>query len=259
MAIIQNTGRATNDLSFARILYENKISSADTDDASAVLIPNTWERYTSASGTVTEDFFFASASKINAIGVAAHNLSSAGASIQFDLSTTNPYASSAFDVAVTPTTNAPLLFLFDDVDDILSMRMTISGGSNREVGVVYAGEAMIMQRALYGGHSPINLSSITDYRNAISSTGNFLGRKVRRKGQQSSFSWNNLTEDWYRETFQPFVTSAKTKPFFIKWRPDYQSDEVAFGYTTGDISPSNQGGSTTRMLSVNMNMRAHDE
>jgi hypothetical protein len=99
---------------------------------------------------------------------------------------------------------------------------------------------------------------MTEYRNSASDTGNFLGRKIRRKGQQTSFSWQNLTDDWMRSTFKPFINHAKTKPFFIQWRPDYFTDEVGFGFSTGDIIPTNQGG-TTRMMSVGLEMRAHDE
>jgi hypothetical protein len=63
---------------------------------------------------------------------------------------------------------------------------------------------------------------------------------------------------WYREHFQPFVNSAKSTPFFINWRPDFYASAAAFGYIVGDVAPTNQAG-TTRMLSVNMTMRAHDE
>jgi len=252
------TGRATNDLSFARIGYENKITSALSAVYDAVLIPNTWERWESASGTVTASFNIAPASKVNYIAIAAHNLFTAGVT-EVRVECVDSGLSSFVTVgSIRPTSNSPIFFEFDDFDGCARITVTLVGGTNREIGVIYAGEVLIMQQALYGGHTPINLASVTDYRNAMSDTGQFLGRTIRRRGLSSSFAWQNLTEQWYRDTFKPFVDSAKEKPFFIQWRPDYQTNEVAFGYTTGDIAPNNQAG-VTRLVSVNMSMRAHDE
>lgn len=257
MAILRQTGRTSNDASFARIGYYNKLMSASSTDAEAVLIPNTWERWYDETGTMQATFQPGSSVNMNYVAIGAHNLGSSGATIVIE---TAPTVAGTWTerVVATPTDDTPLFFTFDDVEDVEDVRVTVTGGSDREIGVIYAGDVLIMQQALYGGHTPITLSSQTEYRNAMSDTGNFIGRRVRRKGQATSFSWENLTDDWYREYFQPFVNSAKTVPFFIKWRPDYYSDEVAFGYTTGDISPNNQTG-VSRLVSVNMSMRAHDE
>jgi len=54
------------------------------------------------------------------------------------------------------------------------------------------------------------------------------------------------------------VIAAKTTPFFIKWRPDYYSEAVVFGQTTGDIIPQNMGGGN-RLMSVSFNIRGHDD
>ena len=250
-------GRASNDSSFARILYENKLTAASTTDAEAALVPNTWERWFDASGTMQETFQPPSSVVCNAIGIAAHNLGTKGSTVTVE---TAPTVAGTFTVRgeATPSNDKPLLFLFDDVDDVEDVRITVTNGTDREIGIVYAGNVLVMQQALFGGHSPICLSSKTEYRNAISDTGQFLGRKIRRKGQVSSFQWENLTDTWYRENFQPFVESAKTKPFFIQWRPDYFESDVAFGYSAGDIQPTNQSG-TTRLMAVDLSMRAHEE
>ena len=249
--------RAINDLSYARIGYENLLTAAGSSDAEAALIPNTYERWTSASGTMQDTFQPTTSVKVNFVAIAAHNLGTTGSEIVIE---TAPTVAGTWTqrAGATPTTNRPLFFTFDDVDDVEDVRVTVTGGTNREIGVIYAGEVLIMQRALYGGHTPINLSSMTEYRNAVSDSGQFLGRRIRRKGQQTSFAWQYLTPEWYRENFQPFVESAKTRPFFIQWRPDYHTDEIAFGYTTQDIKPTNMGGGVP-FLSVDINMRAHDE
>ena len=258
MAILEQAEtRPINDWSFARIGYRTVLSAANSTSAALALIPNTWERWTSASGTMTATFQSA-ASKVNYIAIGAHNLFSAGVTnVLVSVSTT---VGSGYVVvgSIRPISNTPLYFNFDDRLNIRDIQITITGGTNREVGVVYAGESLVMIRGIFGGHSPITLSSVTEYRNSTSDSGQFLGRNIRRKGLASQFSWQNIPDDWYRQYFQPFVVVAKTRPFFIQWRPDYHSNEVAFGYTTGDISPSNQSG-IKRMMSVNFSMRAHDE
>lgn len=257
MPINELAERSILDLSYARIGYNNVLTAAGSSDAEAAIIPNTYERWTSASGTMQDTFQPSTSVKCNFIAIAAHNLGTKGSEI---VVATAPTVAGTFTdrASATPSDNKPLFFLFDDVDDVEDVRVTVTGGTDREIGVVYAGEVLVMQRALYGGHTPINLSSMTEYRNAVSDSGQFLGRKVRRKGQMTSFSWQYLTPEWYRENFQPFVVSAKTKPFFMMWRPDNHTDEIAFGYTTADIKPTNMGGGQP-FLNVDMSMRAHDE
>lgn len=257
MGLLNQTGRVSNDASFARIGYKQTLVSSNVEAAEGVLIPNTWERWVDASGTMQASFRPSGSVAVNYIAIGAHNLGSKGSTVTIE---TAPTVAGTFTVrgAATPIDNTPLFFQFDEVADVEDVRITITGGTDREVGVIYAGEVMIMQQAIYGGHSPVTLSSVTEYRNATSDTGQFLGRKIRRKGQQTAFSWQNLTDDWYRSTFHPFVLQAKTRPFFIQWRPDYFTNEIAFGFSTGDITPTNQSG-TTRLMSVDMQMRAHDE
>tara|TARA_R110000772_G_scaffold125384_1_gene232054 strand:+ start:83 stop:859 length:777 start_codon:yes stop_codon:yes gene_type:complete len=258
MAIQIISGRPIDDPSYARIGYSNKLLTASSVDYDAVLIPNTYERWELASGVRAASFQLSPVGLVNYVAIGAHNLFSSGVTnVLIELSLT--VGSGYFAVwSGAPKKNSPIFKVFDDYQNIAEVKITITGGSDREIGVIYAGEVLIMQRALYSGHSPIALSSITEYRNATSDTGQFLGRRIKRKGLQASFAWANLTDEWYRENFQPFVISAKIAPFFMNWRPDYYSEESAFGYTTGDIAPSNQGG-TTRMMGVSFTMRAHDE
>ena len=126
-----------------------------------------------------------------------------------------------------------------------------------ELGVIYAGAALEMQRGIYGGHSPIVLNSKTDYQSTMSESGQFLGRTINREGIETSYKWNHLTPEFYRTDFQPFVNSAKRLPFFLLWRPDTYTDAV-FGYTTSDISPSNMTGGS-RLMEVGFNMKGHSD
>lgn len=107
--------------------------------------------------------------------------------------------------------------------------------------VVYVGLSLAMQRQIYGGHSPSTLSRNTTYNNNRSDGGQWLGRSIVRRGETTSFTFNNLSASWYRENFDPFVASAERNPFFIAWRPDGYANEVVYGQTAENIQPENQG------------------
>lgn len=109
------------------------------------------------------------------------------------------------------------------------------------VAVIYIGKALAMQRAIYQGHSPLNLSRTVELTNNISEGGQYIGRSVVRTGVQTTAEWAHLKADWYREDFDPFVKAAETKPFFFAWRPQTFPKEVGYMWTTGDIAPVNSG------------------
>lgn len=245
-------------LSNARIGYENLLNSTDAG-AEVLLLPNTYERFAPPGGAVTTRLQLSSTTEIDFIAIAGHNFGTheaGGVPVTFQYATT--VSGSLIDIEqVKPQNNQAIMILFDAVT-AAEIAITHSSTSGIEYAVVYAGKALQMQRPIYGGHSPADLSQITDYQSTRSETGQFLGRQVTRKGLETSFSWRNLDDDWYRDNFQPFVQSAVETPFFMKWRPDHYSDVAIYAHTTDDIKPTNQGAGT-RLMSVSMNVRAHSD
>lgn len=242
----------TSNPSGALIGFDNLLSASTTSDAEKALIPNTFERWRPPSGSVTVKFQMGTAAEIDFIGIAAHALT--GESIV--LQTAETVGGAVTDrAAATVLDNGALMFSFDPVT-VQEVIFTATLSADNEIGIMYAGKALQMPRDIYGGHSPINLSQQTDYQSIQSESGQFLGRTITRKGLETTFDWRYLEPDFYRDEFQTFVESARLLPFFIKWRPDKFSDEVAFGYTTTDIKPINMGGGHD-LMSVSMNMRGH--
>ena len=230
--------------SHARIGYNSYITNGTGSQTNKAVLPDTYQRWEDASGTMTGNFDFATNQTIDYIAIAGHNLFSAGVTqIEFSYST-NGGSTVNFIKSVTPTSDDPIMITFDPIENVDYVRFFIpnDGSTDREIAVVHAGRTLQMYQPIYGGHSPIKLSAKTTYLNAMSETGNFLGRREKKEGIQSNFSWRFLDPTWYRERFQPFVNSAKTKPFFIQWRPDKYPDEVVYGWVPSDISPTNTGG-----------------
>lgn len=103
------------------------------------------------------------------------------------------------------------------------------------------GKALEMERPIYGGHTPISLSRTTTIRGNRTEEGQFAGRSVIRRGAIGAWTWSHLTAAWVRRYLQPFIEEARTRPFFILWRPETFPDEAAYCWTEGDLSAQNMG------------------
>lgn len=120
-------------------------------------------------------------------------------------------------------------------------RIGLVGPSVPTVGVVRMGKALEMMRPVYGGHVPISLSRSTVIRPNISERGQFLGNSVIRSGARGSWSWTNLTAPWVRRYLAPFITWARTRTFFLSWRPQDFPNEAAYCWTKADLNAANMG------------------
>jgi len=248
----------TDNPSGALILYENLLIAEDMGGNRAnALTPTTFDRWTDVAGDMIASFQLSTPTFINSIGIAAHNL--AGKNTRFTIQTAETIDGARIDHAsIIPINNEPILITFKPTlaAEIRIEGLLIGSAIPREIGVVYAGNTLQMPRNIYGGHSPITLSQKTEYQSVKSESGQILGKTIIRKGLETAFSWQFLDDRFYRDEFQSFVESARTTPFFIKWRPDFYSEEVAYGETNQDIQPSNMGGGH-RLMSVGLTMTAH--
>lgn len=241
--------------SLAKIGYNNLLISST--EAPEVLIANTFERYTPASGAIVAKFQLAASAPIDYIAIAAHNVGTQDGGTELLIQYATTIGGALTDIeSIIPTDNGAIFLSFDEITVAEIAITTNATTSGLEIGVVYSGVALQMQQPIFGGVSPIELSQKNKYQSTMSDSGQFLGRTVTRKGLEASFSWRHLDDIWYREFFNPFVIAAVTTPFFIQWRPDRYSAAV-FGHTTKDIQPTNMGG--TRLMAVGFTMRAHSD
>lgn len=238
----------------ARILYNNLITSALSPSLNPLLRPTTYDRWVDESDPMTGILRLSSTSQIDTIAIGAHNLGTTNSTITVSVRSGTSGAFTTVGTA-TPSDNRSIMFFFS-LAGVRDIEIDVANGTNREIGVVYAGRSLVMEREIFGGHSPINLNERNEYRNIVSSTGNFLGRHIKRQGYTTQFTWTKINDGWYRTNYEPFRKSATKTPFFICWRPDIYSSECAYGVATGDAQPSNEGGGT-RLMTVSLNMVAH--
>jgi hypothetical protein len=233
-------------LNHARILYANlligsTVAASVGSDESDTLIPNTADRwtFTASGGDDTITFTLSANDDFDTICIGSHNLGDLGATVtaQYDDDETGTFTD--FTAAKNPLNNTSIMFHIGTAVDARRIRIKISGASGAGyIGSIYAGIALQMQRPFFSGHSPINLSAVTDYYSSRTESGNFIGREIRSREFQTSVDWSNLDDLWYRTYFQPFVISAKTLPFYFAWNLLEHPDDVGYCMTNDDIKPS---------------------
>jgi len=235
-------------LNHARIGYQSFLPDAELTPSSAAagfpaeavvngLTYDQW-RPEELPATLTTDLV--TARDCDYLGIAAHNFATIGAVVDIEYSTDGGATYTLLE-SMSPEDNTPIMLIFNTVT-ARYWRMSITAPSGTaQIGAVNLGQALVMQRPIYGGHTPITMSRRTEYQNNISDSGQWLGRTIVRKGVGTSFAWKHLTAGWCREYFTPFVKACRTTPFFIAWYPSKFPREVGYCWTSGDISPSNMG------------------
>lgn len=252
-------------LNHARILYDNKLigASASSDistgegSPSYATIPNTYQSfYGSGSGYLRIDINFDSFPDTVCIG--AHNLGSKGYNVTpyYRETATGPLIQ--FAAGVTPTDNSPIMFHRSDRPKVrvVSLFFVPTSTSNTfKVGYVSAGVSLQMQRPFFNGHQPYTDSDITEYYSNRTESGEIIGRQIRRRGFETTYEWQNIDDNWYRNNIPAFKDYAKKWPMFVAWNLlEYPSD-VAFGETKGDIKASMQNGARTKRTGLSFTLK----
>lgn len=249
-----NLETQTDSLDKARIGYHNiardgtlVASSEDADfPADAAQRPDTHEYWKPTALPATWRIDAGSAVAVDYMAIAEHNLGTKGCSVKAQYSADNSTWYDASD-AFTPDTgdDSPIVLLFSP-QLARYWRLYISGTGSPatdipHLAVIYMGRILTMQRSIYGGHTPMDLSRDTEMRSSRAIGGAFLGQSYERHGQMGAASFRYIEPEWYRENFDPFVQDARRYPFFFAWRPSDFPESVAYVWTKEDIRPSNMG------------------
>jgi hypothetical protein len=187
---------------------------------------------------------------INYVAVARPNWSATGATVSLEGDTGGGYAT--IGSTFTLTNDAPLIMMFTASSSYVGLRIKIaSGGSDvPQASVVYAGQALILQRKLYVGHSPMPLAREVNAIAPLSESGEFLGRIVLGQHSTGEIALQNLTADWVRTYLDPFMQSALDTPFFFAWRPSNYPAETAFAWIPGGAAPAPENTRSNGMMGI---------
>lgn len=238
-------------LDYCHILYQNIItedsvlaSTAEADfPGESVVSPFTRDQWRPTELDATLTFTFDSAVDANAFGIAGHTMFQTGTSAVIEY-TTDLIAWTEL-ATVAPQSNSPIMAISPNTITAIAWRVRFVGGSIADtplaVGVVFIGKAMVMQRRIYGGHTPSRFARQTQYIASETDTGQSLGLSTVRQGTDSSFNFDNLTAQWMRSKFYPFYDHSDAGGYaFVSWYPNKFSSEVVYGHPR-DFSVSNKG------------------
>ena len=185
--------------------------------------------------------------QIDYIGIARHNLDQVGLTItvKFNGITVIP-ASSVSSIQA-------ILFLLNeatpDTVEIIIKGATVAP----QIGVIYIGKALRLERNIYVGHTPILYSRDRTSFNGVSENGQYLGEVVVRQTNSTSVNLQNLTANWYRTELDPFFALKPRPPCFYAWRPEGYPLEVGYCWVEGKPNMSNQ--LSNGMVQCSFNMR----
>ncbi len=267
--LVVNTGGEDLNDNSPIVGYQNLVTSgnvsasSETEDHPAVFLANpaTHLFWRSAQGSPTSAEFITvvvdSPEEIDYMGIARHNFGSVGLPVSVQAQYEPAGAWSDLVTEQLLSDDGPVIFRFVP-QSVYAIRLVIGEsltgnlGTDAQLAVLYVGKLLIMQRRLYVGHTPITMGRMTQVVNQWSISGDFLGRIITGERRQSSANFVNLTPDWYRTYFEPFVIAAQESPFFWAWRPGDYPLEVGYAALTGDIKPSNQRANGMMQVSWDM-------
>lgn len=120
---------------------------------------------------------------------------------------------------------------------------TVTAGSGADIasiGVVAIGQWVIPVIGEHVGVSPPRNNRNVDTYNALSDTGNFLGRSVVDKGTRLMMNLEYLDPSWVNTVGMRLIRVLEIRPIFIAYPPILNSDgavQVNYMHTEGDIDP----------------------
>ena len=234
-----------NAVTFANITSTNALASSPITNVSNPATAYAWEASDTSTQTIT--ITPQTGRTIDYVGIARHNLNQPGLTVQIK-----------FNGAIVLPAQAvsdlqALLFITAEASPT-TIEIVISGATEApKIAVIYAGTALIMERDIYVGHTPMPYGRDRMAVNGMSENGQYLGEIVVSESNSTQVDLQNLTPLWYRNFLDPFFALKPRKPCFWAWRQDTYPDEVGYAWVEGNPRPSNQR--SNGMMSMNWTFR----
>lgn len=220
----------------------------DADNADTLY---TYERWSPASLPATWEYDFGTSRNFDCVVIGAHTMGTNGNTLQIQRYDSGAWTNIATQTNIT--SDAPIMAFFTLATDT-RFRIRITNGTPPTIGIIKASRFLKMERPMYGGHSPLDLSRRPILQQNNSGTGEWLGRSRIGSMFATSFAWDYMTADWVRTNWPGFQEAIEIAPFFIAWRPS-SFDEVGLCYCNEAPIPSNMG--VKDYMSVSMNVEAY--
>lgn len=121
------------------------------------------------------------------------------------------------------------------------------------------GARMEFEKCIRNSFAPLDYNRKTEFLTNESGTGQYIGRSIIRRNHESTVSFDLMTAPWVRSTFQPFVKSARSRPYFFAWNPTTYPNEVNYVWTDEDIGVEYTGDRNRMSASWSMRGLGNDQ
>ena len=248
---------ANQPLTHARILWSPASGTVTAGGANGALAQNDYTFQRWACGALPSNWTLVGPANftVDTVFIAGHNLGSTGSTVAVSTAASVGGAHTV-RATVVPTDDGAIAVMFNNAGapyTVREVRIAVTGAASTvQIGIIRAGVALQMERPVYGGVRPIGLNRAVETRQAISETGQWLGRMVQRQALVSEMTWQNLTADWYRANFDPFALALPQTPFGLIQNPLRMPESVAWCWTDAAPAPENMG--VRDLMSVSMSI-----
>lgn len=250
------TSKAASESTNQAIIGFNNVVTVSTVSATSQTITNpianitnpatafSWEASSAATQTITIQ---SDGREVDYIGIARHNLNQIGLTVQIK------YNGVIVLPAQAVSDRQALIFVLSGAIPT-TIEIIIAGATTApRIAVLYAGKALILERNIYVGHTPITYGRDRKVINGMSENGQYLGEIVVQESNSTGVSLTNLTPQWYRDNLDPFFALSPRVPCFWAWRSEKYPTEIGYCWVEGNPRPVNQ--SSNGMMSIDWNFR----
>ena len=245
-----------------RVLYGNVLRDATTTTYSGATASGfdfanatdylDWTLFRASSGSTDLDFTVGANTDIDAVSIYTKTVSGANTiTLQYESSV------SAFTTLQTYTAVSGKL-TFDAFNSVTvssgrRIRFVFSVATTLDVRQLWVGEYLEMQRGQWNTATSPILTQGIKVSNNISVNGSFLGRSIKRTERSGRLQLDHLTQDWVRDSWEPFAQHCAKRPFILQWYTGTAySDEIGYCFAEKITAPQNAGNS---FMSVDMPLR----
>lgn len=229
------------------VLWDNKVTAAGLSADSATTAgpvsnlanPDTVAGWVSGSTAEQLVTMTGLSGQSDCIGIARHNLGSAGVEVSVEgiTAATSPSWVEVFSGALLASDDPAMLVFESDYYTGLRLRLT-PDGTAPQAAVLFIGLGLRIERGIQPGFTPIVDGRDVDIVNGRSESGEFLGSIVVGSALSASVELKALSPSWYRTNMRPFVEAANNgASFFFAWNPEDHPTEVGYCWLASPARP----------------------
>lgn len=201
---------------------------------------NTYDYWIPTALPATLEVDIGSSTSASYAAIAAHTLGTNGNTL--DVQYWNGAAwVSALSSTITPTDDKTIIVAFTQVSGT-KWRISISGGTAPNVGVVSIGDAIQFESGILPAYTPLYMAEEIELLSSQTMNGQFVTNRINRKGARTQFGLNILDRSFVEGTaFQNFRRHYNDgKPFFFASNPSELTEDVAYCWRQdgGEIRPT---------------------